>query len=94
MINIINHGTKYNITICSKCHCQFSYEDSDLTEYLGYYKTKYDPKEDRYYDDEIIEVHTHSFHINCPDCNEEMIVREYADRKIPEDKEKLNDRST
>lgn len=86
MSDIINHGTKYNITICPKCHCQFSYEESDLTEYLGYYKTKYDPNTDNYYDEEI-GVHTHSFYVNCPDCNYHMKVKEYAEKENLQDKE-------
>ena len=74
MINIINHGIKHNITICPKCNCQFSYEESDLTEYLGYYKTIYDFEKDRYYDKEI-EVYHHTFCINCPDYNVHFLLK-------------------
>ena len=91
MINIINHGTKYNITICSKCHCQFSYEESDLTEYSDTFITKseYNPKTDTYTKfKEKMRITTHIFKINCPDCNFKLSVKAYAEKE-PLKKENL-----
>ncbi len=85
MINIINHGTKHNITICSKCHCQFSYEDSDLTEYSNSFTTKseYNPKTGSYTKfKEKMRITTHSFEINCPDCNFKLLVKAYSEKEL------------
>lgn len=62
MIQIVKRGTERQITTCRKCGCIFIYDREDI---------KYDTMNN----DHCMPGQFIDEYVNCPQCNEEVIVK-------------------